>query len=223
MQFINQVLPDKSAREFRLQLQDELELGKKILWLISTEATIPIIVQIMNELPADLTDQLTIIPTDERYGHVGHKDSTVKQLLDAGFEPKHAYFFAPLSNNSLETTLKNYVQAFQAALNNTDITVALLGVGADGRIAGILPRSEALRAQNQITTYKGSDYIRITLTISALMEIDQAYVFAYGRNKHATLDRLCDGDIRLADQPAQVLRELREVYIYNDQLDNRNA
>ena len=222
MQFF-QMTASKGAYLFGLELKKQLEEGKRVLWLVSGGSNIPLTVQVMNELPAKLTSQLTIIPIDERYGPVGHKDSNVQQLYDAGFEPKQATFVAPLANVSLDQTVIRYTQALENALNNTDLVVAQIGMGTDGHIAGILPNSPALKAETLVTAYQGPDFMRLTMTLPSLRRINQAYLFAYGRPKRAALDRLCDGDYPIDDQPAQVLRDLREVYVYNDQLEDRNA
>lgn len=222
MQFF-QMTASKGAYLFGLELKKQLEEGKRVLWLISGGSNIPITVQVMHELPAKLTRHLTILPIDERYGPEGHKDSNIKQLYDAGFNPKHAIVFAPLDGSSLETTVSNYEKAFEIAIDNADVAIAQIGMGTDGHIAGILPNSPALKAETLVTSYQGPDFTRMTLTLPALRRINQAYLFAYGRPKRAALDRLCDGDYPMDDQPAQVLRELREVTIYNDQLEDRNA
>lgn len=222
MQFF-QMTATKGAYLFGLELKKQLEEGKRVLWLISGGSNIPISVQVMKELPAKLTRHLTILPIDERYGPEGHKDSNIKQLYDAGFDPKHALVFAPLDGSPLETTMSNYEKALTVALGNADVVIAQIGMGIDGHIAGILPNSPALKAETLVTSYQGPDFMRLTLTLPALRRINQVYLFAYGRPKRAALDRLCDGDYPIDDQPAQVLRELREVTIYNDQLEDRNA
>ena len=96
-------------------------------------------------------------------------------------------------------------------------------MGSDGHIAGLMPHAPILDSKSVVDTYKAWDFQRMTLTPAGMRNIDQAYLFAYGRAKRAALDRLCDGDIKLADQPAQILRELRDVTVYNDQLEERNA
>lgn len=222
MQFF-QMTATKGAYLFGLELRKQLEEGKKVLWLFSGGSNIPLTVQVMNELPDKLTSQLTIIPIDERYGPMGHKDSNSKQLDDAGFKPKQATVFAPLNNSGIDDTVIRYTQALEAAFTQADLVVAQLGMGADGHIAGILPHSPALTAETLVTAYQGPDFMRLTMTLPSLRKIDQAYLFAYGKPKRAALDRLCDGDYPMDDQPAQVLRELREVYVYNDQLEDRNA
>ncbi len=213
----------KGAYLLGLELRKHLQEGARVLWLVSGGSNIPHQVKIMNDLPDELTRRLTIIPIDERYGPEGHPDSNVKQLYDSGFKPKHAVFYAPLDGSPLDRTVSNYAKAVQVAFGNTDRTIAQLGMGADGHIAGVFPGSPAMTAPILVMSYQGSDFLRMTLTLAALRQIDEAYLFVYGREKRAALDKLCDGDIAIEEQPAQVLRELREVYIYNDQLEERNA
>jgi 6-phosphogluconolactonase/glucosamine-6-phosphate isomerase/deaminase len=222
MQFF-QMTASKGAYLLSLNLKKQLEEGKRVLWIVSGGSNIPLTIEVINELPAKLTRRLTMLPVDERYGPEGHKDSNIKQLYDAGFNPKYAVLFAPLDGSSLDETVRNYEKAAAIAFGHTDMAIAQLGMGTDGHIAGILPDSPALKAESLVTAYQGPDYMRITMTFAALRRIHQAYLFAYGRPKRAALDRLCDGDYPINDQPAQVLRELREVTVYNDQLEDRNA
>lgn len=214
---------DKGAYLFGLELRKHLQEGARVLWLVSGGSNIPQEVHIMNDLPDELTAHLTIIPIDERYGPEGHPDSNVKQLYDAGFYSKRAVFYAPLDGHSLEETVANYARAVQIAFDNTTRIIAQMGMGADGHVAGAFPGSPALTAPKLVAAYQGPDFMRITLTMAALRQIDEVYMFAYGREKRAALDKLCDGDIKIEEQPAQILRELKEVYVYNDQLEERNA
>ena len=213
----------RGAHILALEFRQQLELHSKVLWLISGGSNIPLTVQVMNELPDELTSRLTIMPIDERYGPVGHPDSNIKQLYDAGFRPKQATVFAPLDGSPIAATVKRYNDAAQKAFSACDFVVAQVGMGADGHVAGLLPNSSALDATMFVVAYEGPDYIRMTMTPAAIRQVDLAYLFAYGREKRAALDRLCDGDFPMSDQPAQVLRELKEVTIFNDQLEERNA
>ena len=213
----------RGAHILALEFTQQLELHHKVLWLVSGGSNIPLTVQVLDELPDNLTSRLTIMPIDERYGPVGHQDSNIKQLYQAGLELKHAALFSPLDGGSLAAAVKRYNEAVQKAFADCDFVVAQIGMGPDGGIAGLLPNSSALEAKTFVTAYEGPDYIRMTLTLAAIRRVDLAYVFAYGREKRAALDRLCDGDFPLNDQPAQVLRELREVTIFNDQLEERSA
>ena len=222
MQFIP-LTANRGAYLFGLELHKELQEGQRVLWFIAGGSNIPVTMQAMQQLPDESTEHLTIIPVDERYGPPGHPNSNIQQLLNLGFSPKRATFFNPLDGSPLEDTVARYDETLQQALHTTDKVIGQLGVGVDGHIAGILPHSPAIASEALVAGYQGPDYTRITLTFLALRQIDVAYVFAYGREKRAAMDRLCDGDYPIADQPAQVLRDLSEVYIYNDLLEERNA
>jgi 6-phosphogluconolactonase/glucosamine-6-phosphate isomerase/deaminase len=213
----------RGARILALEFRQQLELHEHVLWLVSGGSNIPLTVQVMDELPLEFTSKMTVMPIDERYGPPGHKDSNVKQLYDAGFKPKLATVFSPLDGSSVAATLKRYNNAVKQAFNEGDFVVAQVGMGADGHVAGIFPNSSILDSPDLVAAYDAPDFTRLTLTPNGIRQVDLAYLFAYGREKRAALDRLCDGDFPLNDQPAQVLRELKEVTIFNDQLDERNA
>lgn len=211
------------ARALELRLRQELQSGRRVLWLVAGGSNIPITCQIMQQLPDALSELLTIIPTDERYGQPGHPDSNVQQLMNLGFAPKQAVFYTPLDGSSLDNTIARYNATLLQALSGTDRAIGQLGIGADGHIAGILPHTPALKAEAMVTGYRAPDYTRVTITLAALRRLDAAYVFAYGDEKRAALERLRGGDLNVEDQPAQGLRDIAEVYIYNDLLEERSA
>ncbi len=59
---------------------------------------------------------------------------------------------------------------------------------------------------------------RLTLTFSALRQLTAAYVFAFGKPKQKTLMSLQKEALPLEQQPAQILNELPEAYLYSDQV-----
>jgi len=213
----------RGAHILALEFRQQLELHEHVLWLVSGGSNIPLTVQVMNELPEQFTSKMTVMPIDERYGKIGHKDSNIKQLYDAGFTPKLATVFAPLDGSPISVAAKRYNDAVNTAFGEGDFVIAQVGMGADGHVAGLFPQADALDSTDLVAIYEGADFTRLTLTPTAMRQIDLAYLFAYGREKRAALDRLCDGDFPMTDQPAQILRELKEVTIFNDQLDERNA
>lgn len=200
-------------------LQQQLAAGKRILWLVSGGSNIPLCVQIMSALPEDITNRLTIMPVDERYGLEGHSYSNVKQLQDAGFIPKRAMFIPILEGKSPITTASDYANVLNGALAANEIILCQLGIGTDGHIAGILPHTNAVTAQTTVVASQGPDFLRITVTFPVLMRATQIYVFVYGKAKRHQLERLRDKRLPLDEQPAQFLKTMPEVYIYNDQIE----
>lgn len=202
-----------------MRLSQELAQGKQVLWLITGGSNIAVSVAAMVTLKPEHTHKLVIFLADERYGEVNHIDSNAKQLHDAGFQPHEAVFMQPLVPGfSLEETRERYAQASQRAFEHADVIIGQLGIGADGHIAGILPHSPAVTASDFVTAYQTSTYTRFTLTFNALRQITADYSFVFGADKKATLEQLRDQDLPLAEQPAQLLKELPEVYIFNDQI-----
>src|SRR4051812_19602153 len=72
------------------RLITELSSGQPILWLISGGSNLVITIQVMEKIPETLTKNLAITLVDERYGDVGHSNSNLQQLIDAGFKAKQA-------------------------------------------------------------------------------------------------------------------------------------
>ena len=210
---------DEGAAALAARLKGELAAGKRVLWLFSGGSNLPLAAQISRELPDDLTAQLTVLPADERYGLPGHKNSNVKQLLGAGFQRKNATLLPVLDGSDINLTTDHYETALQMALAESSACIAQIGMGADGHIAGILPHSPAVDGKDLVAAYTGPDYERITLTFVALARVTAAYLFAYGDAKRPALQDLRDKSLPLADQPAQFLKQLAEVYVYNDQLN----
>jgi 6-phosphogluconolactonase/glucosamine-6-phosphate isomerase/deaminase len=221
MKFI--LAEDKKAGERALaaRLIDALSMGP-VLWLVPGGSNIPISVDVMQSLPEKLQTNLVIALTDERYGAPNHPDSNWLQLTEAGFKPGRAAVITPLSSDPLPLAQaiaryeKNLAQAFQKA----GVIIGQFGIGADGHIAGILPGSSAVKDTNLVASYEAPDFTRITLTPTALAHLQAAYVFAYGEAKEPALSQLRDENLSITEQPSQILKQLPEVYIYNDQLED---
>jgi 6-phosphogluconolactonase/glucosamine-6-phosphate isomerase/deaminase len=193
---------------------------KPVLWLASGGSNVPIATAVIASLAEGLTERLTIMLIDERFGPAGHDNSNADQLHRAGFNPKRANFITILSDQTWPDTVTQYNKIVQQQFNQHSLIIGQFGIGADGHTAGILPHSPAASVTDQLVTgYQGPDYQRITLTFPALRQIQTAYVFAYGANKLATLQQLKDQNLDLGTQPAQIFKVLTQAYIYNDQLE----
>ena len=203
----------------RDRLVRELSEGRKVLWLLTGGSSISLSVSVMNQLPDELTTGLTAILSDERYGDVGHKDSNAHQLDQAGFVPKHGVFIPVLRDGlSIQETRTLYDQNFQNALHQADVVIAQFGMGADGHIAGILPGSPAITSDNLAAAYDTPQFARITLTPKALLQITAAYLYVFGNDRRSPLEQLESEMLPVATQPAQLLKQLPEAYVYNNQI-----
>lgn len=213
--------PDTSIGLTALQsrLTTELQSGKQVLWLVSGGSNIAASVAIMPLLPVDLLDHLTLMLSDERYGPIGHADSNYQQFLEQGFDSGNARFIPTLQNDlSLTATAVAYAEVVQTEFTKADIIIGQLGIGVDGHIAGALPGTIATSGETWVVGYQSNPYQRITMTFPALKQIDADYSLVYGVDKRAVLERLAQQNVALDEQPAQILKQLTEAYIYNDQL-----
>src|SRR4051812_44322661 len=94
----------------------ELEEGKRVIWLVPGGSNIPLSVTVMDNLATDLTKNLTIYLTDERFGEVNHPDSNARQLREAGFDPKQARTVHVLAKGlTFEETIEQYALSFDTA------------------------------------------------------------------------------------------------------------
>jgi len=197
----------------------ELSAGKHVLWLVPGGSNIPLSAAVSHQLPAELTTNLSVMLTDERYGEIGHKDSNTVQLELAGFAAQQASVHAVLQPGlSLEETTQRFAADFTSVATSADIIIGQFGMGPDGHIAGVLPGSAAVSSADLAFGYPTDSLTRITLTPKAILQVTVAYVFAFGAEKLTALTNLTEKDLPLEVQPAQILKQLPESYVYNDQI-----
>lgn len=214
--FINSTTEGPQALQQRLIT--ELQNGLNVLWLVPGGSNIPTVVSIMNGIPEGLTGNLTIALTDERFGPVNHPDSNWHQLNDAGFNPKKATTVPVLTGlEDMDATVTAYSTMLQSLLSYNQVTIGYFGMGPDGHIAGILPATTATTATGLVAGYHTEQFDRITSTFAAIKYCNAAYLLAFGEAKLEALQNL-QKDIPLTEQPAQILKQLPEAYVYNDQL-----
>jgi 6-phosphogluconolactonase/glucosamine-6-phosphate isomerase/deaminase len=202
------------------RLASELAEGRRVLWLVSGGSNIDATVDVMETITPRLSQGLSILLADERFGPEGHGESNWTSLMKAGFKPKRALLMPVLrGQNTLEEALAHYRAIVRQAFAEHDVIVVQLGMGADGHIAGILPQSAAAQEKKElVVSYESKPYTRLTLTFPALKRADYAYVFAFGDTKAKALFDLHDKRLSLVKQPAQILKRLPDACVYNDQL-----
>ncbi len=221
MYFITRPDQKEGTQALAAKIIDFLSKENKVLWLIPGGSNIPIAAEAMKTIrektSSELLDNLTVALTDERYGPVGHPDSNWKQLQDTGIDLSGVKSFSILGNSSLAETVSHYGETIQKILPSVDVIVGQFGMGADGHIAGILPHSPAVSETSLPTAgYESTPFTRVTLTFPVLRQIDVAYMFVANATKKDAIERLHKNDVALADQPAQILQEIPEVYVYVD-------
>jgi 6-phosphogluconolactonase/glucosamine-6-phosphate isomerase/deaminase len=220
MQYILTAGWEDGVADLTMRLVRELSAGKRVLWLLSGGSNIPASVQIMDNISGALSQNLTVMLADERYGPPGHAESNWAQLLSAGLKGGQATLLPILQANlTLEQTVARYRQLAGQALAAHEVVIAQVGIGRDAEICGIMANSPAaLETTELIIGYQDEPLTRLTLTFPALHQISAAYAFAFGKPKYKVLASLQAESLTPAEQPVQILKQLPEVYIYNDQI-----
>ena len=222
MHFIREPDIDSGLKFLSQRLIKELRQDRNVLWLISGGSNVSSAVSVMKSIPSNLQMQLTIMLVDERFGAVAHDDSNFQQLINAGFDAGDSILLNILEPSlSLQETDERFRSIAGQAFEETDVVIALLGIGPDGHLAGILPNSPASgELRKYVVCYDSDPYQRITLTFPALRKVKAAYIYAYGQSKLQALEKLKSENISPEIQPAQILKELDEAYVYNDSIEN---
>jgi 6-phosphogluconolactonase/glucosamine-6-phosphate isomerase/deaminase len=202
------------------KIAHELAAGSKVLWCIPGGSNIPLSVTVLDAVRKQVSKEqlslLTVTLTDERYGPVGHADSNWAQLLAAGFREEGITVIPVLRGLLLDETVEVWRSYLENAFAHTDVHIAQFGIGSGGHIAGALPHSPAISDSVIVCAYESAPFIRITLSTSSIARMGVAYVFAFGPSKEKAMQNLHQRDLSLEEEPAQVLKNILEVYIYSD-------
>jgi 6-phosphogluconolactonase/glucosamine-6-phosphate isomerase/deaminase len=204
------------AQKLAQAIAIHIKKGEKVFWLTGGGSAVAVAVQtsrLLNKI--DGLERLAFTLTDERFGKTGHSDSNWQQLIDAGFSLPESKLIPVLNGNDIESTTKDFSQILEEQFKKADYVIGLFGIGTDGHTAGILPNSPATQAEGFATSYTTPEFKRITMTFQAIKQVDEVLLYATGEHKHKMLDRL-EQEIRLNEQPAQILKQISQFSIYND-------
>ncbi len=215
MIFLKTDSPTPAADHLLKVIQTKLGQNQKVAWVITGGSSMTVVLDVAKRLTGDLSG-LTVFLTDERYGHVSHSDSNWAYLEENGFKLSGAKLIPTLVDRALEETVKLYEKAIEPYLTDTSIyKLAMAGIGADGHTFGIKPKSPAVFSKELVSGYRGDDFTRITLTPEAIGRMDEIVGFVMGEEKHPILDDL-EKELPLVTQPAQALKQVKKLTIYND-------
>lgn len=222
MKFIRSKNPDEGAKLLAERISADLKADKRVLWLIPGGSNIPISVKVMDmvrkDVAPDLLNNLTLTLTDERYGPVGHPDSNWQQLKLSGLDLGGVNSIPVLTGLSLEDTVGRFSKDIESAFVTAHVIIGQFGIGPDGHIAGILPRSKAVTSEASVFSYDAPNFMRITMTPKILTQISCAFAFAFGETKIEPIFSLRFGDLSVSDEPAVILKHIKEAYLFSDQI-----
>lgn len=209
---------DQIADAIAVLLRQHLDAGKEVLWLIPGGSAIAIVMKVAERLVQQDLSHLSVTLTDERYGEVDHADSNWHQLEDLGFQLERAKLYPVLTGADREQTTKEYAKTLEQLMDDNDYSLGFFGIGPDGHTAGILPGSPAVASSAYAESYVAPNFERITMTPRAIARLDEVVVYAMGEAKWPIFDQL-ETDLPLDKQPAQALKQVAQVIIFNDHKD----
>ena len=216
LEFSAEAAPQEAAcTSLAGSINEHLEAGQQVLWLLSGGSNVSVAVEVAHRLRNVTLANLTVILADERYVQPGHHDSNWQQLLDAGLDLPGAALQPTLLGQGFDATVSRFYKDLDHALTAADWSVALLGMGTDGHIAGILPGSPAVTSADVAVGYEAADYTRITITSVGLARLDEVVLVAAGQAKQPQLERL-HSQLDVQEQPAQALKRVPTVHIYTN-------
>jgi 6-phosphogluconolactonase/glucosamine-6-phosphate isomerase/deaminase len=219
MQFINTIDNKDGIQALADKIVSFIKEGNNVLWLIAGGSNLPIAAEVMKiirgSINQDLLPKLVISLIDERYGPAGHPDSNWKQLQDTGINLDGIKANYILDDSSLEETTIRFGENIKKILASTDVIVGQFGMGADGHIAGIMPHSPTISEEVLPTAgYESKPFTRVSLTFPILRKINVAYMFVAIDTKKDAIELLKTDNVSLDIEPAQILKEIPEVYVY---------
>lgn len=198
------------------RLRRELTAGKRVTLLLSGGSNIAMQAAVFDRLRDLDLRHLRVSLIDERYGPVGHADENWQQLLASGTMLGQAETYRVLRGESRAVTAQQFGAQLEHWITSADVSIAVLGVGADSHILGVKPSSPVLDDQSWAAEYRADDYERVTMTPRALAAVDEVVVSARGAPKAEALQRLNDQERDPAHYPIQALHDARKVIIFSD-------
>lgn len=216
----NTTNPEDAASLVAVSILNQLQLGKHVLFFVTGGSAISVAVKvadILREHPKqNLTQNLTIMLTDERYGPVGHQDSNWQQLFEKGFHLPQAKQIPILTGDNREITTEKFNATLKQELVAADYRIALFGIGKDGHTGGMLPESPAVTYENFAFGYDTETFSRITVTPKVVEKLEEVVVWVQGEEKWGVVESLKEKNIDITKQPAQILKKVPLLTIFTD-------
>jgi 6-phosphogluconolactonase/glucosamine-6-phosphate isomerase/deaminase len=203
------------------QLRQHISKGEKVLWLATGGSAIEVAVQAGGKLKEVNLANLSVTLADERFVPEGSKDSNWQQLLNAGFNLPGAQLLSVLRGEDINKTTEYYGQTIRSALEDAQYKIGLFGMGPDGHIAALFPHFPQINEHKlyavSLNNSPKPPPLRMTLTVPAIERLDEAVIYCKGIEKKEALENL-GKDLSITEQPAQILKMLPKLTIFNDQI-----
>jgi 6-phosphogluconolactonase/glucosamine-6-phosphate isomerase/deaminase len=206
----------------------EKEQGEDILLLLAGGSAFAVYDAIS---PQWLSNHITLAMTDDRFSRLlDVNNSHLLQTTDFYNECINADAYYVSTEVWNEQTPEELARRFEYGLRQwreefpKGVVVAVFGIGADGHTAGMIPGDNFEEffenTEKWVVGYSTSNNEyreRITITMPFIRKyVNHAVAFISGDKKRMALDRLLAENGNLAQTPARILRELKNIEIFTD-------
>lgn len=195
---------------------------RQILLLISGGSNLAVATEALKQLTDEELARIHVAQVDERY--VAHDDPNSIWLNFVQAFP-HIGKLAGVTpilqeGNSFYETVNNYDLELTNKIKESEYSLALVGVGEDGMIAGMKPLPsidfQLFFNDDFAAGYEAEDFRRITMTDYGLKVISDIVVYACGKEKRKPL-KMLRGHSPVHKHPAQLLKIYDRVTLFTDQ------
>jgi len=201
------------------RLVQELDAGRRVVWLIAADDNLSSIVTVMNLLHTTDLSNLVIMQANELAGEGPKVASYWLNLQHIGFNPAPAIAVpvlrAGVDPRNDRAIADSYRHLLQGYIETADMTIGMFTLSDSGSIAGLAPDTPSVDPDaREFVSYEKDGVNYFTVSANFIRKLRGVYVHAIGPNKVPQLERLKE-DHDVNENPAQILKRCPEVYIYS--------
>ena len=166
--------------------------------------------------------RVVLFLADERYAPLNSKESSFSRISEALVNKVKNLrrFYSYNTKEPIETLVHWYDQTLRLQ-EQPLFDLVILGLGADGCVAGLYPNENALREKRQLVAQTRPLDLNaldcMTLTFPAILDSQKIIVVAKGQDKSGVVDRWINGNATLDELPVVGLRPHADVEVYLDE------
>jgi 6-phosphogluconolactonase len=203
-------------------IEERLSSQRTVTLALSGEASLIPMYRKLSESRRIPWSRVILFLADERYAPLNSKESSFHRISEALADrvKNLRKFYSYNTKEPIETLVHWYDQTLRLQ-EKPLFDLAILGLGADGSIAGLFPSDSALHEKRRLVAQTRSldqnGFESMTLTFPALLDSRKIMVAAKGQDKSEIVDQWVSGQAKLDELPAIGLSGHSDVGVFFDQ------
>lgn len=174
----------------------------------------------------------TIAMSDDRYS-TDKKINNFSLLKETDFYKKakeNGAVFVDTSiqnNESIDDLRERFENDLRVWQKRGGAIIATMGMGPDGHTCGMMPFPEnpelfeqLFESKNIVAGYDAGDKnefpLRVTITMTLVLQINHAIVYVQGENKRDAIERAFSPDSEIPNTPATIWTQMNDVELFTD-------